>query len=481
MAEYYPLLAKAVAGLPEPTREARQALYERARNALLNQLRNLQPPVAEADILRETEALAAAAARVEAEYDAPSAGAAVIPPAPAAQPQRPIGDPPKSAPAAARPQQPFAQPLRRPPVAPDVRASSAPPQNSDRIDDPAVSVPAGAAALAGGTAPGPDAAPLRGPSPPKAPSTPGAAKPEAAPRAEASASAPPLKFRPEMSRPYAPQPQAGVETQPHMRRLWLVVAIVALFVVLIAVVAWKLRDRPEDLMRLKPAAQTQAETSGKIVERVGGGAKPQDAARAPAASPSATTRANTEDTAPVPVTQRAALLVEAPEEQSKVKTYVGTVVWRLENVSNGSDQPVSTAVRADIELPEAKLKVSMIFQKNFDATLSASHTVKLVFSPSADSPVGTIKEIRVPQMRGADAQNGDSLGGIPVPIMANYFLVGLSRGGSEAVNLDLIKQREWVDVPLVLQTNNRIGKLTFEKGTAGARAIDDAIAAWQGQ
>jgi hypothetical protein len=223
------------------------------------------------------------------------------------------------------------------------------------------------------------------------------------------------------------------------------------------------------------------ETSGKIVERVGGGAKPQDAARAPAASPSATTRANTEDTAPVPVTQRAALLVEAPEEQSKVKTYVGTVVWRLENVSNGSDQPVSTAVRADIELPEAKLKVSMIFQKNFDATLSASHTVKLVFSPSADSPVGTIKEIRVPQMRGADAQNGDSLGGIPVPIMANYFLVGLSRGGSEAVNLDLIKQREWVDVPLVLQTNNRIGKLTFEKGTAGARAIDDAIAAWQGQ
>jgi hypothetical protein len=47
MADYYPLLAKAIAGLPESTAEARQAVYDRARMALFGQLRNLDPPVPE--------------------------------------------------------------------------------------------------------------------------------------------------------------------------------------------------------------------------------------------------------------------------------------------------------------------------------------------------------------------------------------------------------------------------------------------------
>jgi TonB family protein len=184
-------------------------------------------------------------------------------------------------------------------------------------------------------------------------------------------------------------------------------------------------------------------------------------------------------TSVAPVAQRAAFLVEAPEEQAHVKTYVGTVVWRLDNVSNGSGQPLSSAVRADVDIPEAKLKVSMIFQKNFDASLSASHTITLQFTPAPDSPVGSIKEIKVPQLRGLEAQAGFPLDGIPVPIMKNYFLVGLSRGASETANLDLIKRREWIDVPMILQSNNRIAKLTFEKNTTGARGIEDALAGWQ--
>jgi hypothetical protein len=475
MAEYYPLLAKAVAGLSEPTREARQALYERARNALLNQLRNHQPPVAEADIQRETDALAAAAARVESDYDVkPPATGSAIPPAPL--PLRSVAEP-KTALGTARPQQPFV-PSRRPgglgakiPQAPPIGAGQASAKIPGRFDPP-TPMPGGPAGVL------PEPLPPREPtSAAKFPIGPSEPPLDETTRSETAGPTTQLKFRPEMTRPYAPQPQAAIEAQPQMRRLWLVGAVVALFVVLIAVAAWKLRDRPEDLMRLKPVTQT--ETSGKIADRVGN-AKTKDAADASTSTASASAaRANAENNSPVPVTQRAALLVEAPEEQSKIKTYVGTVVWRLENVSNGTDQPVSTAVRADVELPEAKLKVAMIFQKNFDATLSASHTLKLIFSPAADSPTGTIKEIRVPQMRAADAQNGDSLGGIPVPIMENYFLVGLSRGNSETVNLDMIKQREWVDVPLILQASNRIGKLTFEKGATGARAIDEAIAAWQ--
>ncbi|MGP0059820.1 MAG: caspase domain-containing protein [Beijerinckiaceae bacterium] len=177
--------------------------------------------------------------------------------------------------------------------------------------------------------------------------------------------------------------------------------------------------------------------------------------------------------------QRAALLVEAPEEQARVKTYVGTVVWRLDNVSNGSGQPLSTAVHADVDVPEAKLRASIIFQKNSDPSLSASHTITIIFTPAPDSLVGSVKKIRVPQMRSVDAQTGDALNGIPVPIMENSFLVGLSRGGAEAMNLDLIKRREWIDIPMTLQPNGRIAKLTFEKSTTGGPLIDDAIASWK--
>ena len=67
MADYYPLLAKAVAGLPDSTAEARHAIYERARGALFGQLRNLDPPVPEEAIEREAQALEVAVARLETE------------------------------------------------------------------------------------------------------------------------------------------------------------------------------------------------------------------------------------------------------------------------------------------------------------------------------------------------------------------------------------------------------------------------------
>src|ERR1700680_383841 len=53
MTDYYPLIARAVAGLAKSTGESRRALYERARTALLAQLRSLDPPLAENEITRE--------------------------------------------------------------------------------------------------------------------------------------------------------------------------------------------------------------------------------------------------------------------------------------------------------------------------------------------------------------------------------------------------------------------------------------------
>ena len=67
MADYYPLLSRAVGALSDSNADARRSIYERARKALVGQLQAIQPPIAEADIARETDALDAAVARIEAE------------------------------------------------------------------------------------------------------------------------------------------------------------------------------------------------------------------------------------------------------------------------------------------------------------------------------------------------------------------------------------------------------------------------------
>src|SRR6185312_12818489 len=67
MADYYPLIAKAVAGLDKSTGEARRALYERARTALVTQLRGVVPALSESEITRERLALEEAIRKVEAE------------------------------------------------------------------------------------------------------------------------------------------------------------------------------------------------------------------------------------------------------------------------------------------------------------------------------------------------------------------------------------------------------------------------------
>ncbi len=67
MADYYPLIARAVAGLENSTGEARRAMYERARSALIAQLRSVEPALSESDITRERLALEEAVRKVESE------------------------------------------------------------------------------------------------------------------------------------------------------------------------------------------------------------------------------------------------------------------------------------------------------------------------------------------------------------------------------------------------------------------------------
>jgi hypothetical protein len=65
MADYYPLIAKAVMGLYNG--QDRRRLYEHGRNALLAELRALRPPLSDAVIAKERLAFEEAIRKVEAE------------------------------------------------------------------------------------------------------------------------------------------------------------------------------------------------------------------------------------------------------------------------------------------------------------------------------------------------------------------------------------------------------------------------------
>jgi hypothetical protein len=67
MADYYSLIARAVSHLPSTTDEARRAIYERARTALQERLRN-DPQISDAEVVNECFALEAAISRVEEDF-----------------------------------------------------------------------------------------------------------------------------------------------------------------------------------------------------------------------------------------------------------------------------------------------------------------------------------------------------------------------------------------------------------------------------
>lgn len=128
MADFYPILARAVAGLPDKSPQARQAVYDRARSALVAQLRSLDPPLGEAEIMRERLSLDEAMTKVEADYDDAPAPVAVGPAAgpvirPAPEPAAPAAEP---APPATV-DEPFVDPTPEP---------AEPQQNRPRVQPP---------------------------------------------------------------------------------------------------------------------------------------------------------------------------------------------------------------------------------------------------------------------------------------------------------------------------------------------------------
>jgi hypothetical protein len=179
-----------------------------------------------------------------------------------------------------------------------------------------------------------------------------------------------------------------------------------------------------------------------------------------------------------PNVQRAEMWVSTLRQPDRVSDiYEATVVWQLQNVGSGNNRLVPSAIRGDVDIPNAKLKMSLLFQKNNDNALSASHTITVTFKPQPGSPLGNVKAIGPIQMRRADAQSGEKVAGIPVPITENNFLIGLMRGDREARNIQLLRSLSVIDLPLQF-ADGRPATINMEKGAAGEQVFKEALSSW---
>jgi hypothetical protein len=178
-----------------------------------------------------------------------------------------------------------------------------------------------------------------------------------------------------------------------------------------------------------------------------------------------------------PVAQRVVLYDEDPSDP-KGKQYVGSVVWRTEEVKGAAGKTPEIAVRADIDIPERKFKMTMSFRRNTDTSLPASHTAELTFVLPPDFDGGGVSNVPGILMKSNEQARGTPLAGLAVKVTDGFFLVGLSNVEADrARNLQLLKERSWFDVPLVY-SNQRRAIIAIEKGAPGERAFNEAFSAW---
>jgi len=539
MADYYPLIARAIAGLdPSAPGESRRALYERARAALISQLRSVQPPLSESEITRERLSLEEAVRKVESEAaqrarDARSGGGAAASPrgdafrransrpgeaaaAPAAGSarQRPAA-PPQPPPPARNDRPPLGQDGERPRPP---RADAPPPPRPQPAPPPPISMqdpqlppvrdragpPLRRGADNGSQAPGvrgfrdiaADADDL---------GRAAAQANRAARKTYANVPSPPPEFdriEPDLdnrdgdyeqpysyddsmeeaerySPPAPPVPRARVggdrerDTVPTRARSGTVFpfkSAIAIGIVLILVGAAILWGRS-----VVSSVSGLFSKSSQVVEQPKDNSTPLAKPKIPDRVGQPSSTSTEQPTAPV--AQRVVLYDEDPADP-KGKQYVGSVVWRTEPIKATGNQKPDVAVRADIEIPDRKFKMTMSFRRNTDSSLPASHTAELTFILPPDFAGGGVSNVPGILMKSNEQARGTPLAGLAVKVTDGFFLVGLSNVDADrSRNIQLLKERSWFDVPLVY-TNQRRAIIAIEKGAPGERAFNDAFAAW---
>jgi hypothetical protein len=487
MADFVAVLKKTIDGMGATTPATRSRVYDKARSTIAAKLAAIEPPPAASVAERQKRALEDAIATVERAYAAPAPA-----PTPAADPlaelenifssiDRNRNQPSHSSPAA-----------RTEPSPPPVQAA------------PVRSAPPGQANA------------------PTAETARGSADRRAGPDAPVAADNPP---------PYSTaEPETDILQDsrsfgPRRSRGGLIAAGVALLVIAAGGYGiWLNADAfrgmfgtgKTETVKLEPLASTSAPASNtpaptpadtseppKFTQRLNADGKETDPGPAggessigegtsvvalttppPQVAPTGTpATAAATDTAPAAVEAPLAVGQKAIfyEERTNVaqgSAEPGSIVWSLVQESPGGDAPPEPAIRAEATIPGKDVQLRMTIRRNTDASLPASHIIELIFLTPDGFEGGGIDNILRVAMKTSEQDAGSPLIGIPAKIADGFFLVALNdTKADEATNLALLRNQDWIDVPVVYKSGRR-ALLTMEKGIPGDKVFDEALKAW---
>ena len=506
MTDYHPLIARAVEGLDRSTGEARRALYERARTALVTQLRAVDPPLSESEITKERLALEDAIRKVEAEAARKARAEQRAPAAPLPRRERTTTDGARIEPRRAEP----AMPKPPPPSDPGEPAGArAQPSARERLLNARAQMSSikrdgikgfrdvvsevndlgGASAKAAQSA-----REIRDSYPPPAYQAPDE---EYTPHAlndyasegdaddmsagpdggwQARGRQPSFEHEDEEAQHSAAVAEGEEHAPPrpsrHYRGFIKIAAVAVVAIAVLGVLWWQspriagLFHSATQIGTRQAAPSREAASQPKFSGRV-----PQEDASQPAPG-QAPTQA-------VPAVAQRVVLYEEDSNDPQGKRYVGSVNWRTETVSPGPALAPELAVRADVEIPERHITMTWSLRRNTDPALPASHTIEILFHLPAEFPGGGIANVPGILMKQSEQARGTPLAGLAVKVTNGFFLIGLSAVEAEQQhNIQLLKDRPWFDIPIVY-TNGGRAILALEKGTPGDRAFADAFAAWE--
>jgi hypothetical protein len=539
MTDYQPLIARAVDGLGKSTGEARRTLYERARSALVTQLRSVEPALSESEITRErlsleeairkVEAEAARKSRMEARNEArsesrfeprplkPITRSAPTPPPPPAEPAPPpppVAELTRTSHAQPQDEEPPRQDFGEPEPAAEPPPRAAPATARDRLlsarttpisreglkgfrnvvseVDELGSASARAAQSARDTRDSYEPQPRR---------LPRAEEPEPLPydRTEpelnlddygAHDTAPQESLEqsfeldderpfPSQSRAHSPRPPGAEDEFEHTRPPRSYAGLIKIVMVgcIVGIVLAIFYWQWPNIKHV--VAQLTSRPPAQVTQTQ---TTPQkfDGRVPQGQAPGQTSDNTAPGNQPPPAVAQHAILYEADPNnpQGPGTRFLGSAIWRTETVSPGPGLAPELVVRATIEIPDRGMTVTWTLRRNTDKALPASHTVEIVFKLPADFPGGGVANVPGVLMKQAEQARGTPLAGMAVKVTNGFFLIGLSADDANRQrNIQLLKDQEWFDIPIVYNNDGR-AILAVEKGPPGDRAFADAFAAW---
>ncbi len=513
MADYHAILKRAISALPAPTGEARRAVYEKARTALVNQLKSFDPPLPPSEITQQRLQLEDAIRKVESEaakgllrQPKPDSPAPAAPSPPAAVKAEPAAPPPAVV-APVKPIAPPAPPLPGSPVETHAPGAGPTPPRNDMVPVAAKPTPPGALKRAA------DEAGALG----------GATAELGRQARDALADGAEEPTAPTFARETAPPPRK-VETEKRRRRrrearegdlppsrLPVFVGVgVAILVIGIGIVAlWSQREAISaffggarapmvDLAQRQNAEKLAPKSGDRLAADDPGGRTansvkpvptqtitptPQLQSTPPAPAAVAPVAPSGGDEKPVPaqavplVAQKAILYEEAKAGGGQAQISPGKAVWSV--VPDPTDpKPGAMILKARVEIPDRNFVAVLQMHPNGDTSFPASHLIEVKFTVPADFDGKAVTNVPGLIMKGTEQARGDPLVGAAAKVSDNFFWIALGAGEKDRErNLKMLKERGWIDLPILYESGRR-AILTLEKAGAGDQAVTDALAAW---